>query len=256
MWLLEFVKKIYNWARKRFRKPELRVFVYMRHGSRLLAEDRDAWLASDRYKENPFDDPLTDLGRSETLETIRQLLDVSDLNKLDYIYASPYSRTMETAQIVSDFTATMGKRLLIRIEYGLRENLNLYGNKGKDMDEALSPQSAAELYSIDQNYRPYISYEQSCLPRSKECAHLCLRRSVNYILSKSKNPFVIAHGGEVFVTVHQCLTNTNAPEWDVSGSTSFNFVAIYYKTDRWRICLTPTRLVDGPPAESSLKGRG
>lgn len=88
------------------------IFV-MRHGFKLSYESKDEWIHNTRYRENPFDTPLTHRGFEEAASNAPLIFGIN------YIYTSPLTRCLQTAiEIAKE------KACKIRIEYGLLEALN------------------------------------------------------------------------------------------------------------------------------------
>jgi len=49
-------------------------------------EQKDGWKKSVRYKTNPHDEPLNDVGIKESYATGEKILDKIDIDKYEYIY--------------------------------------------------------------------------------------------------------------------------------------------------------------------------
>jgi broad specificity phosphatase PhoE len=85
------------------------------------------WEKHSRYKENPFDEPLTSFGLSLAEKTGLVLAKKSKVlkdNKIKYIYCSPFTRCIQTAiQVIKSIKKIHGIELKIIILYGLGESL-------------------------------------------------------------------------------------------------------------------------------------
>jgi broad specificity phosphatase PhoE len=98
----------------------------LRH-SHKLSYLPEKWGKHPRYKENPFDDPLTPCGLSLAEKTgvklVRKSKALKD-NKIQYIYCSPFTRCIQTAiQLIKAVKKELGIELKIIILYGLGESL-------------------------------------------------------------------------------------------------------------------------------------
>jgi len=98
----------------------------IRHSYKLSYEP-EKWKKHPRYKENPFDEPLTDFGMALATEAGANLIKKSkDLKagKITYIYCSPFTRCIQTAiQIIKEVKKVLKLDLKIIVVYGLGESI-------------------------------------------------------------------------------------------------------------------------------------
>lgn len=87
--------------------------TYLIHHGLCQKELADSnWAASERASVNPFDAPLSEKGR-EQIENL-----ASNIEELEVIYTSPFTRAIETALHLKKF---LNKDVAVRVEYGLAE---------------------------------------------------------------------------------------------------------------------------------------
>ena len=105
----------------------MKIFVFRHANRKDRASDkteRDAWFNSKRYKENPWDMPLSELGKQNTHAMANNLMKQIDVTELRYFTVSPIARCMETAIHMIDYIFNTTKhRIKIRVEYGITEPL-------------------------------------------------------------------------------------------------------------------------------------
>lgn len=98
----------------------------LRH-SHKLSYFPEKWEKHPRYKENPFDEPLTQFGLSLAEKTGIMLAKKSKAlkdNKIQYIYCSPFTRCIQTAiQVIKAVKKVHDIELKIIVLYGLGESL-------------------------------------------------------------------------------------------------------------------------------------
>jgi hypothetical protein len=106
----------------------MQIFIF-RHANRKDRskdkKERDSWFKSKRYKENPWDIPLSKLGKKNTRQMAENLLkEIDDITEITYFSVSPISRCMETAIHMIDHIFILTKhKIKIRIEYGFTKSL-------------------------------------------------------------------------------------------------------------------------------------
>ena len=83
---------------------------------------------TDRYKDNKFDTLLEKGSKSIAINTIKNICNIDkSIKSIQYIYSSPFTRTLETAIIFQNYLKKYNENIKIRIEYGLEEiNANKY----------------------------------------------------------------------------------------------------------------------------------
>ncbi len=252
--------------------------VYIRHGHRIKyssdKKEKEAFRKSSRFKQNPFDEPLTIKGIKETKQTAKELIKKIDVSKYNYIYSSPMSRCVHTAKIfLNEIFKMTGKKLQIRIEYGLTERLLMYGQflptftKDKltinyigpfengvfydsPIDSVLYFDSLIKLYpEIDSAYRSIIS-EDIILKTPYDAANM-LTSTVKRLINENKNILIVGHGGGPYIYMHYYLTQEKddlQKEMKIfmgtGGGDSTNFVSIFHKSKEngWVNVFNPKKL--------------
>lgn len=115
------------------------IFV-CRHSNRMDRSDdskeKEKWLKSKRYIENPWDSPLSELGIKNAKKMADRLMKYTDVTKIKYFYSSPISRCVETCiNMINRIYEKTSHKIYIRIEYGLTESLpmqvSIYFKKNK-----------------------------------------------------------------------------------------------------------------------------
>ena len=84
------------------KKKNIKKIITMRHAYKLITESQTAWQKTQRFKENPLDTPLAEIGirnaRLGGLELIKQhKKGLIDLTLTNHIYTSPMTRCCQTA---------------------------------------------------------------------------------------------------------------------------------------------------------------
>lgn len=139
---------------------------FVRHSERLDFYNKYEWMGSPRFKENPYDPPLTKHGKKIAMNAAKAFID-NDIDKIKYIYTSPFSRCVKTAiYIAKCIHKYIDKIIKIRIEYGLREifyydysDFDIDGNKfiGKYKGQLLLDDCLLKN-NIIEHYNKYIIY--------------------------------------------------------------------------------------------------
>ncbi|MFN4950530.1 MAG: phosphoglycerate mutase family protein [Flavobacteriales bacterium] len=262
----------------------MKQFIYIRHGQRPGTQNdesiRKAWESSERFKVNHFDEPLTDLGMEESYLTGKNLMNhIVKPETFAYLYASPYTRCIQTAiQIAKGFKDAGGKELKIRVEYGLAENIN-YGQgylpkiEGGSISEDFYPSYFYKDREGNIKYNPfdkYLSYENHKLnyPEHLDLNHEPLFgiddinncnmkkefemqiQTAKRIIDAPESGIVVSHGWMQSFYPQYVLLNRNhiSPvEVDalLQGSTELNFVVIYNQNSEgsWERSLKPQRII-------------
>ena len=98
----------------------------MRHSYKLSYEP-EKWKKHPRFKENPYDEPLTPFGMKLATKAGQMLIKKSkDLKagKIKYIYCSPFTRCIQTAiQVIREIKKELKQELKIIVVYGLGESI-------------------------------------------------------------------------------------------------------------------------------------
>ena len=99
----------------------------LRHAERMdqskNAEEREAWVKSQRYKNNPYDIPLSLNGITQAYIGLNKVLKGFH-GEFDYIYCSPMTRCVQSAlQFQKYIFEKFNKLVLIRVEFGLAVHL-------------------------------------------------------------------------------------------------------------------------------------
>lgn len=153
----------------------------VRHGYRIDFSDPH-WRDT---AENPYNPPLAPVGFEQAVETAERLKD----EKIDYIIASPFLRTVQTANIIAE---RIGKKVVL--EDGLSEWLTL-----KDFDyrpKLEKPEVLAGVYSsINLEYKSMVS---PAYPEDSASLDNRINRVINKIIEKyGSNILLISHGSPI-----------------------------------------------------------
>ena len=262
----------------------MKQFIYIRHGQRPGTQNdesiRKAWESSERFKANHFDEPLTDLGMEESYQTGKNLMKhIVKPESFAYLYASPYTRCIQTAiQISKGFKDAGGKELKIRVEYGLAENINFgqiylpkisegtisedffstYFYKDREgnlkyhpFDNHLSYESHKRNYAqyIDVNHEPLFGIDDINNCNYKKEFQMQIQ-TAKRIIDAPESAIVVSHGWMQSIFPQYILLNKNhiSPEEVdalLKGSTELNFVVIYNQNSdgNWERSLRPQRII-------------
>jgi hypothetical protein len=193
----------------------------IRHSKRLAHINVKKWMKTERYNENPYDDPLTKdgytLAKKAALAFIKQ---EKNLKKYKYIYSSPFTRCIETSLIFSKtIYKETGILLLVRIENGLNVNESQSHSKIEFKDGKLNfdecdivmdhKMKASNIFKIfgkykkyfDQKYEPFISFDiaKHSLCDIKKNWEQKLK-VLDHFMKHEKNIILCSHG-EVFYPI-------------------------------------------------------
>lgn len=149
---------------------------FIRHSEKLDFVDKNAWEKSERFKENPYDEPLSPNGIKMAQTYLRNVFVTP--KKFSFIYSSPLTRCVETSLCFQKYILKKFNTLVpIRIEYGLSEighnmtNMNFFRykndkifliNKQLPIDKQLNQKSIYYKYgkkNFDMTYDSIISKE-------------------------------------------------------------------------------------------------
>lgn len=194
--------------------------IYLvRHSVRQAAVDAKNWVESTRFTENIYDDPITSAGVELAKDKALKLLEEDlPVDTIDYIYCSPMTRCIETALVMSlTIEAKTGKKLPIRVEYGLRE-CDVYGFDSIELSDgaafakqkspfdnkltrdAIIERFASETERFDCTYESMSKFDEFKTVRSSvadelnsaiKCAHDIVEAN------QGKNIFICLHAGSM-----------------------------------------------------------
>jgi broad specificity phosphatase PhoE len=240
--------------------------VYIRHGHRPAysnnKEEIASWKKHPRYQENCYDEPLTEKGERESLATAQELLKIIDIDQYEYIYVSPFTRTMETAKIIIDEIARLtGRRLRLRVEYGLHEtpclSLNTNKTEGEGLiDKHLRWPALRQRYSdyIDPQYHSLIADSDTTFT-TPEISIKKYQDTIKHIAAHDPHAIIVGHGGQAFSLAFRTLikdpqtldTATLRAVQHSAQANMLNFVAIFEKSDSTSLSYTlkfgPRRII-------------
>jgi hypothetical protein len=254
--------------------------TYIRHGERPAftkdINEINMWENSERYQENSLDEPLTRLGKKESYLTGVRLCDILDFETNDVcIYSSPMTRCIQTSiAIIEAIKRTTGKKLKLRIEYGLCERTSLFylnclsfsgtsiiNNDDIDpnilinnntIDKKLMFDYLKNEYAdyIDPTYKSYVS-DTDINTERPIVAVIEFVETIKRITNENNNSIVVCHNSNPYIYTHYYLTQEkyNIPKLirlykKLDGHKSLNFVSIFNKkNDKWTIILDPQRII-------------
>jgi broad specificity phosphatase PhoE len=159
---------------------EINLWV-VRHGYRIDFNDPH-WIETAK---NPYNPPLATVGFEQAAETAERLKD----EKIDHIIASPYLRTVQTANIIAE---KLGKKVIL--ETGLSEWLSL-----KDFD--FRPK-LDDPFDLVRDY-PFIDPESGHLvkiayPEDTDSLDKRIDKTISEIIRKYRsNILIISHGSPI-----------------------------------------------------------
>jgi Fructose-2,6-bisphosphatase len=253
--------------------------IYIRHGERpSIQYDPNIlmdWQSSKRYKENLFDELLTENGHRQSYITGLNLHKYVDTKPIKFFYCSPFTRCVETA--IHIISALKRPDIKIRIEYGLHENVALDLNKtlvvenGRikekilnyyqdyngvkhytSLDKKLKIESLSEKYKpyIDKNYKSLYSFNDMYYNRSAKIAVKYCINTIKHIIENNDQILIVGHAGAPFRFMHFYLLKEkyNKMKRDkldsiTGGYNGLNFVSIYTKSkDKWINTLPPRQI--------------
>jgi len=186
----------------------------VRHGYRIDFSDPD-WVAS---AENPYNPPLAPVGFEQAEETAERLKD----EKIDFIVASPFLRTVQTANIIAK---KLGKKVIL--DPGFSEWLTL---KDFDFRPVLDDpfDLVREYTSIDPEsgglYTPSYPEGSDALDRRIDKALLDL------IAKFRTNILIISHGSPI-KSIFKILVGYEGEEYSSMCSVS----RFHYNSGNWKL---------------------
>ncbi|NQY42561.1 MAG: histidine phosphatase family protein [Legionellales bacterium] len=260
--------------------------IYVRHGHRISYSQnkkiKEDYRKTARHKENPFDEPLTQKGKEEIKQTAIKLLEKIDINKYDYIYSSPMTRCLDTSEIISnEIYKITGKKLKIRVEYGLAESSKYYRlfiptfskekliiNYPGDyydgiiydsvMDKKLYFENLIKKYkNIDKNYTSYTADRK--IHKDANSVVGSLVGTIKRIVDENENILISGHGAGPYLHMHLYLTQEKySPVEQIKlsmssgGAKTTSFVSIFRKklNQDWENIFPPKRLIESNISEN------
>ena len=157
------------------------------------------------------DPPLTRLGESQAALTGRRLV---ELGFQGVIYASPFRRTLKTAQAIANFTKTK-----IQCAVEIREIVKLAGSLSDFT--GLSMSQMLDLY-------PDLIRTELAYPwwqnEAESFADVCSRVSplLEKVLAENKDCLLVGHGASVAAANHLLLKRTGQEFQDIYQAAPFN----------------------------------
>lgn len=262
--------------------------VYIRHGEIPSMQNKEelinVWKNSQRYMDNYMDEPLTDKGLQDSFQVGKRLLQIIDIDNYKYIYSSPFEQCIMTSiQIINAINKETGKKLKIRIEYGLHKTLRLdnksyitfdngkmkenypdiYYKKSQNkyitsiIDDVLYFDNLIKKYGeyIDKSYVSFVSekkYEK--IPKSKQSISYLIDTLQN-IIKNNKYIMIVSNGGYNYIYPYYYLTKNPFDErkyFDLFNRSSCpyfsNFVSLFKKktkskSNKWKCLIKPTNIL-------------
>ncbi|MCK5672025.1 MAG: histidine phosphatase family protein, partial [Spirochaetales bacterium] len=168
--------------------------------------------------ENPYNPPLATVGFEQASETAERLKD----EKIDHIIASPFLRTIQTANIIAE---KLGKKVIL--ETGLSEWLSL---KDFDFRPILD-----DPYDLVREY-PFIDPESGHLdntayPEDSDSLDKRIDKTISEIITKYRtNILLISHGSPI-KSIFKTLVGYNSEKYSSMCSVSL----FHYKSGNWKL---------------------
>lgn len=195
------------------KKSEINLWV-VRHGYRIDFSDPQ-WLET---AENPYNPPLANVGFEQAAETALRLKD----EKIDYIIASPFLRTVQTANIIAE---KLGKKVIL--ETGLSEWLSL---KDFDFRPVLDdPNDLVREYPfIDPGSGHLVS---TVYPEDSDSLDKRIDNTISKIIRKYRtNILMISHGSPI-KSIFKTLIGYKNEEYSPMCSVSM----FHYRAGNWKL---------------------
>jgi broad specificity phosphatase PhoE len=186
----------------------------IRHGYRIDFSDPH-WTES---AVNPYNPPLSPVGVEQAEETADRLKD----ERVDYIIASPFLRTVQTANIIAE---KIGKKVIL--EAGLSEWLTL-----KDFD--YNPE-LDDPYILTRDY-PNIDPESGHLvhttyPEDSDALNKRIDKTISKIITKYGNYILIISHGSPIRSIFKSLVHYDGEEFPSMCSVS----RFHYQGGNWEL---------------------
>jgi len=197
----------------KYNDSEINLWV-VRHGDRIDFSDPN-WVSSAK---NPYNPPLAPVGFAQAAETAERLKD----EKIDYIIASPFLRTVQTANIIAE---KIGIKFILDV--GLSEWLTV-----KDFDfrpKLDDPHNLASDY-------PFIDPESEspanlAYPEDSEALDSRIDKVLSEIITKfGTNILLISHGSPIR-SIFKTLVTYNGDGFPSMCSVS----QFHYKSGKWNL---------------------
>lgn len=186
--------------------------LYIFRHSNKLSKDNKEWIESERYKQNPWDKLLSNIG-------IKNCEFMAEQIKLDnvIIYTSPLSRCIYTAINICKHLYNNGIKCKIRVENGLSKILDK-NNKSKKQNIA--------THSLDNHLNKYITgndqyidtlysqFKKNMLNNTKEC----VLDFVNNLIKQNNNAIIVSHSINCIEIINY-LTQSKCKDYPIGGLT-------------------------------------
>jgi broad specificity phosphatase PhoE len=253
--------------------------LYFRHGERLDHVDVDEWVNSDRFAKNQLDVPLSQNGLKQSKRVGKYVGQNYNINDFDYVYCSSKTRCIETAiQMIKQIEEDKGKRIKIRIEYGLTESPSIfrflypyhfvdgeikyhdfdefhkqYNKKYLKVDSIFDDEM--EIENIKTRFDGYIDEDYISLVESKDISIVDfhktvknLTKTIKQITENDDHCIIVAHGGDWAEVVHSYLTkikfenNRDFKELfdKLREENNFNFMIDFEFDKNWNVVYGPS----------------
>lgn len=181
---------------------------------------QDRWFNSTRYKENPYDPFITNLGEEENKKLIQSMKNELLKFKKVVLYSSPFTRCIMSAGNMQTQLKKYGYDTPIHVEYGLSEPITLQemliydkqynlfeykqindtkllSGKGKNNDIILDEKMKLDniydrfpQYKFQKDYNPLFSYTPKIIENNSQYA-LRLAYTIDEIIKQNPDTFII-----------------------------------------------------------------
>ena len=194
-------------------KKERKLWV-VRHGLR-IDFTTPGWTDT---AENPYNPPLDSKGLTQAEETAERLKN----EKIDYIFTSPFIRTLQTASAVAE-----KKGMSFNIEKGLSEWLK--SSEFPYMPDLYSTDYLAEQFPlIDRNYK---SMASAGYPESREDLDARTEDALLKIFDKYDGSILVISHGSPIKSIYKALINVFPEDYQPMCSVSM----FRYSSDGWNL---------------------
>jgi broad specificity phosphatase PhoE len=131
----------------------------------------------DRVSDCTFYSPLTKKG----LDNSEKLIEILNNNNINYIFSSPFRRTLQTIYPYSNY-----KKYKINIEYGLSEIHHEEIIPKKSVGNLL-PEYICQLFNYNPEYITIINSDQINYPESNKDVMIRIKKIIKNIITKYNN---------------------------------------------------------------------
>ncbi len=141
----------------------------------------------DRTQDATFFSPLTSMG----IDKSKELIDILKKNNINYIYSSPFIRTLQTIHPYAK-----ENDIKLKLEYGLSEIMTQDTIPKKSYQVRL-PEYMAKLFNYDSNYKSQIEPEEIQFPENENNVQSRIRKILKYIIgthgTTNNNILIVTH---------------------------------------------------------------